>query len=94
VGDEILAFDEDRIPPHGLIERLRGHRPGEAVSLLVARRDRLRRLPLVFGERPRPRGAIEVDPTATLEQLRQLASWWRGIPVGNEAEAAAQSARR
>jgi len=79
VGDEILAFDEDRIPPHGLLERLRGHRPGEAVSLLVARRDRLRRLPLVFGERPRPRGAIEIDPAAGPEQLRRLASWWRGI---------------
>lgn len=83
VGDEILAFDEDRIPPHGLLERLRGHRPGETVSLLVARRDRLRRLPLVFGERPRSRGAIEVDPATTPDQLRQLASWWRGIPVGD-----------
>jgi len=94
VGDEILAFDEDRIPPHGLLERLRGHRPGETVSLLVARRDRLRRLPLVFGERPRSRGAIEVDPAATLEQLRRLASWWRGIPVGIETATADQSAMR
>jgi predicted metalloprotease with PDZ domain len=94
VGDEILAFDEDRIPPHGLLDRLRGHRPGEAVSLLVARRDRLRRLPLVFGERPRSRGAIEVDSAATPEQLQQLASWWRGIPVGKEVAVAAQSARR
>ncbi len=94
VDDEILAFDEDRIAPHGLIDRLRSHRPGEAVSLLIARRDRLRRLALVFGERPRPRGAIEVDPAATFDQLRQLASWWRGIPVGKEAALAAQSARR
>jgi predicted metalloprotease with PDZ domain len=81
VGDEILAFDEDRIPPHGLIDRLRGHRPGEAVSLLVARRERLRRLPLVFGERPKSRGSLEVDPSATPERLRRLASWWRGLPV-------------
>lgn len=79
VGDEILAFDEDRIPPHGLIERLRGHRPGEAVSLLVARRERLRRLPLVLGERPRSRGAIEVDPAASPEQRKRLAAWWKGI---------------
>lgn len=95
VGDEILAFDDDRIPPQGLAERLRGHRPGEAASLLVARRDRLRRLPLVFGERPRSRGAIEVDPAAGPEQLKQLASWWKGRPVTPaEVEPAGQSARR
>ncbi len=81
-GDEILAFDDDRIPPQALGDRLRDHRPGETVSLLVARRDRLRRLPLVFGERPRSRGALEVDPAATPEQLRQLASWWKGVPLG------------
>ena len=82
VGDEILAFDDDRIPPQGLADRLRDHRPGETVSLLVARRDRLRRLPLTFGERPRPRGPIEVDPAAGPEQLRRLVSWWKGIPAG------------
>ncbi len=92
VGDEILAIDEDRVPPHGLSERLRGHRPGEAVSLLVARRDRLRRLPLVFGQRQRSRGLLQIDPAASPEQLMQLASWWRGLPVA--VEIAAQSARR
>ena len=85
VGDEILAFDDDRIPPHGLADRLRGHRPGETVSLLVARRDRLRRLPLTFGERPRPRGPIEVDPEAGPEKLRRLVSWWKGVPISAEA---------
>ncbi|HEV7670279.1 MAG TPA: PDZ domain-containing protein [Thermoanaerobaculia bacterium] len=86
-GDEILAIDDDRVPPHALSERLRGHFSGEEVSLLVSRRDRLRRLPLVFGERQKFRGSLEVDPAATPEQIRQLASWWRGIPVAVEASA-------
>ncbi len=95
VCDEILAFDDDRIPPLELAERTGGHRPGETVSLLVARRDRLRRLPLTFGERPRPRGAIEVDPVAGPEQLRHLASWWKGrLVAAAEIERAGQSARR
>ncbi len=82
VGDEILAIDEDRVLPGALADRLEGHRPGEAVSILVSRRERLRRLPLVFGERPRSRGRLEIDPEAGPEPRRQLDSWWRGIPVG------------
>ncbi len=82
VGDELLAIDRDRVPPEALAERLEGHCPGEAVSMLISRRERLRRLPLVFGERPGPRGRLEIDPMAGPEPRRQLEAWWRGTPIG------------
>jgi len=81
-GDEILAIDDDRVPSDGLAERLRGHRPGEAATLLVSRRERLRRLPIVFGAKPRTRGRLEIDPAATPEQRVRLAGWLEGAPAG------------
>ncbi|HEV7784449.1 MAG TPA: PDZ domain-containing protein, partial [Thermoanaerobaculia bacterium] len=51
VGDEILAIGDYRVPPDGLDARLKNYRPGEKATLLVARRDRLTRLPVTFGEK-------------------------------------------
>ncbi|HVS03844.1 MAG TPA: PDZ domain-containing protein [Thermoanaerobaculia bacterium] len=78
VDDEILAFDGYRVPPAGLAERLQAYRPGEAVSLLVARREKLLRLPLVLGEDPGEGWNLEVDPDATPEQQQRLAEWLAG----------------
>jgi predicted metalloprotease with PDZ domain len=75
VEDEILAFGDYRVPPEGLAERLEAYRPGEEVSLLVARRERLLRLPLTFGEEPEKRWKLEPDPEATAEQKARLDAW-------------------
>ncbi len=75
VGDEILALGDDRIPPEGLDGRLKFYRPGEKVSLLVARRDRLTRLPVTLGKKPAPRWTLEVLPKPTAEQHAHLAAW-------------------
>lgn len=75
VGDEILAIGDDRVPPEGLDGRLKFYRPGEKVSLLVARRDRLTRLPVTFGKKPAPRWTLEVLPKASAEQQAHLAAW-------------------
>ncbi|HEY0514672.1 MAG TPA: PDZ domain-containing protein [Thermoanaerobaculia bacterium] len=78
VGDEILAIDDYRVPPEGLEGRLKLYRPGEKVSLLVARRDRLTRLPVTIGQKPRPRWTLEILPNASPEQKAHLAAWLDG----------------
>lgn len=77
-GDEILAIDDNRVPPEGLEGRLKFYRPGEKGTLLVARRDRLIRLPVTFGEKPKSRWKLEARPDATPEQKAHLAAWLEG----------------
>jgi predicted metalloprotease with PDZ domain len=78
VGDEILAIDDFRVPPEGLEGRLKYYRPGEKATLLVARRDRLTRLPVTFGEKPRESWKLEARSDATPEQKAHLAAWLEG----------------
>ncbi|MFL6258741.1 MAG: M61 family metallopeptidase [Thermoanaerobaculia bacterium] len=78
VGDEILAVDDYRVPPEGLEGRLKVYRPGEKATLLVARRERLARLPVTFGEKPKERWKLEARPDATPEQKAHLAAWLEG----------------
>jgi predicted metalloprotease with PDZ domain len=75
VDDEILAIDEYRVRPDQLDSRLEQYRPGQAVSLLVSRRERLLRLDVTLGEE-RPRGwSLETLPDATPEQQARLKAW-------------------
>lgn len=78
VGDELIALGEYRVPPEGWKDRLKAYRPGQKDSLLVARRERLLRLPVVFGEKPRLLWKLEPDPEATVEQRGHLEDWLRG----------------
>jgi predicted metalloprotease with PDZ domain len=103
VEDEILAIGDYRVPPTALKERLEAYRPGEAATMLVARRERLTRLPVTFGTKPVRRWKLEVDPQATAQQqahLRGLLVWNPESPgpsaadagVGADSELTAQSA--
>ncbi len=75
VDDEVLAIGEFRVRADQLDARLEQYRPGQRVSVLVARRDRLVRLEVTLGVEP-PRGwSLEVRPDATSEQRRRLAAW-------------------
>jgi predicted metalloprotease with PDZ domain len=78
VGDELIALGEYRVPPEGWKDRLKAYRPGQKDSLLVARRERLLRLPVVFGEKPHLLWKLEPDPAATIEQRGHLEDWLRG----------------
>lgn len=80
VDDEILAIDDYRIPPDGIENRLKAYRPGEKVTLLVARRERLTRLPVTFGEKPKDRWKLEERPDATAEQKARLEAWLADQP--------------
>lgn len=78
VGDELIAVGDYRVAPDGWKDRLKAYRPGHKDSLLVARRERLMRLPIVFGEKPRLVWKLEPDPEATVEQRARLEEWLRG----------------
>jgi predicted metalloprotease with PDZ domain len=65
VDDEILAIDDYRVPADGLDARLENYRPGERVTLLVARRLRLTKIPVVLGAEPPKQWRLEIDPKAT-----------------------------
>jgi predicted metalloprotease with PDZ domain len=87
VGDEILGLGDYRVPPEGWKERLKAYRPGQKEMLLLARRERLMRVPVVFGEKPKLRWKLEIDPEATPEQRAHLEGWLRGAEPGEPAEA-------
>ncbi len=87
VGDEILALGDYRVPPEGWEDRLEAYRPGQKETILLARRERLTQLPVVFGEKPGLPWKLEVDPEATPEQLGRLEDWLRGgVPVYSKVQ--------
>jgi predicted metalloprotease with PDZ domain len=75
VDDEILAINDFRVRADQLATRLEQYRPGETVTLLIARREQIRRLEVVLGEEPPRRWRLEVDPAATGAQQQQRARW-------------------
>ena len=76
VDDEILAINGFRVRADQLDARLGQYRVGDAVALLVARRDELRTLEAVFGAEPPRQWRLEVDPAANgAQQQRQRDLW-------------------
>jgi len=76
-GDEILAIDGFRVLPDNLSQRLQSYPPGKKVTLLVARREELKRLDVTLGVEPPDRWTLSVKPNATPEQRAHLAAWLR-----------------
>ncbi|MEO8026815.1 MAG: PDZ domain-containing protein [Bryobacteraceae bacterium] len=75
VNDEIIAVDGFRVTAQNFQTRLEAFQPGDAVSLLVARRDELIKIPLKLGAPPKPWGRLDVRPDATDDQQAHLAAW-------------------
>lgn len=75
VGDEIVAFGDDRVRPDGWKETLEHYRPGDKVSVLISRRDRLTRLELEFGTEPPKPWSLEIAPGASAEAKAQRQAW-------------------
>jgi predicted metalloprotease with PDZ domain len=75
--DEILAIDDVRVRADALGRRLEQYKPGDRISVLVARRDRLLRLEMIVGAAAPDEWEISVDPAAGEPQRRWLASWLR-----------------
>jgi predicted metalloprotease with PDZ domain len=72
VDDEIIAIDDVRVRADGLATRLGVYKPGDKVSVTVARRDRLMQLDVTLGAEPGRTWRLEPVPTATAEQAARL----------------------
>jgi len=75
VDDEIVATGDFRVRADRFEKRLENFRPGDRVSLLVARREKLTRVDITLGEEPGKRRQLEARPDATREQQRRMADW-------------------
>jgi predicted metalloprotease with PDZ domain len=75
VDDEILAIDDVRVRGDGLSARLDQYKAGDKVTVLVARRDRLTRIPVTLGAEPGRAWRLEVAPAATDDQKARFATW-------------------
>ena len=80
LDDEILAIGDYRVPPSGWETRLKQYKPGDTLDLLVARREKLERLPVPAAEAPRETWKLERDPEATAEQNARFEAWLTGPP--------------
>ena len=78
VDDEILAIDDFRVRADQLPGRLDLYRPGDRVTLLLARRERLLRLPVTLGTEPARAWRLEVEPGITDAQRARLLAWLNG----------------
>ncbi len=64
-----------RVRPEGIAARLEQYKPGEKVSLLVARRDKIIRLDATLGLEPGRAWRIEPLPNPSEAQKQHVASW-------------------
>ncbi|WP_165228368.1 M61 family metallopeptidase [Aquisphaera insulae] len=81
-GDEIIAVGDDRIPADQWSKRMDAFRPGESVSILIARRDRLQRIAATFGQEPPRQWTLEVAPGASPAQKEHFKAWVAGKNSG------------
>ena len=73
--DEIVAIDDFRVRADQLSQRLENYRPGDKVSLLIARREKLIRLDVTLSDEPARGWQLEVNPDATADQQHRLDAW-------------------
>jgi predicted metalloprotease with PDZ domain len=85
--DEILAIDDYRVRADHLATRLGSYRPGEKITLLVARLDYLLRLETTLGADPVNRWKLVIRKDATPEQTARLKAW-----LGDDSAAVPQIA--
>jgi predicted metalloprotease with PDZ domain len=78
VDDEIIAIDDVRVRADGLAARLEQYKPGDKISVLVARRDRLMKIDVTLGPEPGRTWRLEPLPTATAEQTARLTALMDG----------------
>ena len=75
VGDEILAIDGYRVRANSWNSRLQQYGAGDEASVLVARRERLLPLRVVFGKKPDTLWKLEPRTVQTNSQSYRVDSW-------------------
>jgi predicted metalloprotease with PDZ domain len=78
VDDEILAIDEFRVRADRFDGRLDAYRPGDRVSVLVARREQLMRIPATLGSEPPRAWFVEPAPSAPARAAQARSRWLQG----------------
>ena len=78
VEDEILAINDDRVLPSQWKTRLQQYQAGERISILVSRRERLRRLAITLAEEPPDCWKLEPHPNASEAQHARRTAWLNG----------------
>jgi predicted metalloprotease with PDZ domain len=79
VDDEIIAIDQFRVRADQFNARLDQYQPGETVALLIARRDQLLRLEVVFSADAAGDWRLEPDPGS--DDARQQRARWLQPPA-------------
>jgi predicted metalloprotease with PDZ domain len=83
--DEIVAVDGYRIEPEKLTGRIEEYAVGQKVSLTVFRRDQLRTVEIVLGEKPQDALWLARSESPTEDQKRAYARWlgesWDATPA-------------
>jgi predicted metalloprotease with PDZ domain len=82
VDDEIVALGEFRVRADTWAASMDRYQPGQAISVLVARRDQLIRLDATFGREPADTWRLEISPDATAEQRQHLSALSSGAGSG------------
>ena len=75
VDDEILGIDEIRVRADRFDVRLGQYSPGSRITLLVARREELLRIPVTLATTPAPRWRLEMAPGISEAQRRAQTAW-------------------
>jgi predicted metalloprotease with PDZ domain len=75
VGDEILAIDDYRVRANGWAQRLLSYAAGDEVSVLIARRDELKRLDVTFGSVQEPTWQLDLRRVQTTAQPHRIDAW-------------------
>lgn len=75
VDDELLGLDNFRVRQDQWEGRVETFKPGDTVSMLVARRDELMRFNITLDKAPTDDWNVSVRPDATQEQQQHLNAW-------------------
>jgi predicted metalloprotease with PDZ domain len=73
--DEIVAIDGFRLRAEPIEQRLQQYRPGQKVTVLVARREQMREVDVTLGVEPNASWRLEPRPDASAEQRARLDTW-------------------
>jgi len=73
--DEILAIGDFRVRADQFDTRLARYQPGDRISVLVARREELRRVDVTLQAEPPRQWVLEPLPGATDAQRERLRAW-------------------
>jgi len=74
VDDEILAINSERVLPDQLDSKVESFKPGETVSILIARRGKLITLPVKLSQQ-QPRVRLTLNPSPSADQRKHLEEW-------------------